>query len=127
MSFNCGAIIIFNQNFNTKGIQMKIKVRIALIVALLVSAMFVAPSIAAGNKDTNFLFVLSSADSNKVTRCFQFAKIAHSKGYKVDIFLIDDAVIWAIPEKANGIKALTGDTAGKYLDYLVQNNVPIGV
>lgn len=48
----------------------------------------------------NFLFILSSDDSNKVTRCFQFAKIAHSKGHDVNIFLIDDGVIWAIPEKA---------------------------
>ena len=41
--------------------------------------------------------------------------------------LIDDAVIWAIPGKAKGIKALTGDSADDYLDYLVKNSVPISV
>jgi hypothetical protein len=46
---------------------------------------------------------------------------------KSDQFLIDDGVIWAVPGKADGIKALTGDSADKYLDYLVKNNVPIGV
>ncbi len=44
----------------------------------------------------NFLFVLRSNDNEKATRCFQFAKIAHSKNHKVNIFLIDGGVDWAI-------------------------------
>ena len=106
---------------------MKVKVLITLTVAVLISAMVVPVSVAGESVKPNFLYVLSSNDSNKVTRCFQFAKIAHSKGYKVNIFLVDDGVIWAIPGKANGIKALTGDTADSYLDYFVKNNVPISV
>lgn len=31
----------------------------------------------------NFLFVLSKDDNEAVTRCCQFAKIAHSKGHHV--------------------------------------------
>jgi tRNA 2-thiouridine synthesizing protein D len=42
----------------------------------------------------NFLFVLSQDDNEKATRCFQFAKIAHGKGHKVDIFFIDSGVLW---------------------------------
>jgi len=42
---------------------------------------------------TNFLFVLSQDDNQKATRCYQFAKIAHSKSHKVNVFLIDDGVL----------------------------------
>ncbi len=100
---------------------------ITLFVVLFVSVIAASVVTAVDNEKSNFLFVLSSDNSNNVTRCFQFAKIAHSKGYKVNIFLIDDAVIWAIPGKAKGIKALTGDSADDYLDYLVKNSVPISV
>jgi hypothetical protein len=31
----------------------------------------------------NFLFVLSKDEVERATRCFQFAKIAHSKGHMV--------------------------------------------
>jgi hypothetical protein len=37
----------------------------------------------------NFLFVLSKDDNEEATRCFQFAKISHSKGHHVDLFFID--------------------------------------
>ena len=43
----------------------------------------------------NFLFVLSKNDNESATRCFQFAKIAHSKDHKVNLFLIDDGTRWA--------------------------------
>ena len=37
----------------------------------------------------NFLFVLSKDDNEAATRCFQFAKIAHTKGHKTNLFFID--------------------------------------
>jgi peroxiredoxin family protein len=38
----------------------------------------------------NFLFVLSKDEVDSVSGCFQFSKIAHSKGHKVNVFFIDD-------------------------------------
>ena len=43
----------------------------------------------------NFLFVLSKDDNEAATRCFQFAKIAHSKGHPTNVFFIDSRVTWA--------------------------------
>ena len=76
---------------------------------------------------TNFLFVLSQDDNQKATRCYQFAKIAHSKGHKVNVFLIDDGVLWADSSKDFNIKTPTGDCPDDYLPYLVENDIPIGV
>ncbi len=75
----------------------------------------------------NFLFVLSKDDGDKATRCFQFAKIAHSKGHKVNLFLIDDGVFWADSSRDMTVKTATGDCPNDYLPYLVENEVPIGV
>ena len=75
----------------------------------------------------NFLFVLSRDDNEAGTRCFQFAKIAHSKGHKTDLFLIDDGVKWADSARDFNIKTATGDSPNDYLPYLVENQVPIGV
>jgi sulfur relay (sulfurtransferase) complex TusBCD TusD component (DsrE family) len=41
----------------------------------------------------NFLFVLSRDDNEAATRCFQFAKIAHSKAHQVNVFFIDNGVM----------------------------------
>ena len=35
-----------------------------------------------------FVYTLSKNDVNLATRCFQFAKMTHEKGHKVDIFFI---------------------------------------
>jgi len=75
----------------------------------------------------NFLFVLSRDDNEAVTRCFQFAKIAHSKGHKTDVFFIDDGVLWADSERNMNEKTKTGDCPNDYLPYLVEHQVPIGV
>lgn len=75
----------------------------------------------------NFLFVLQSNDNEKATRCFQFAKIAHSKGHQVNLFFIDSGVDWAIVGKDGSIKTITGDCAADYLPYLVENEVPTGI
>ena len=75
----------------------------------------------------NFLFVLSRDDNQAATRCFQFAKIAHSKGNDVNMFFIDDGVMWADSNRDFDLKSATGDCPNDYLPYLVENEVPIGV
>ncbi len=75
----------------------------------------------------NFLFVLSREDNEPATRCFQFAKIAHSKGHKVNLFFIDGGVTWANKTRDFNVKTATGDCPNDYLPYLVENEVPIGV
>ena len=75
----------------------------------------------------DFLFILRSADNEKATRCFQFAKIAHDKGHTVNIFLIDGGVDWALKGRDGSQKTVTGDCPADYLPYLVENNVAVGV
>jgi tRNA 2-thiouridine synthesizing protein D len=75
----------------------------------------------------NFLFVLSSNDLEKGTRCFQLSKIAHSKGHPVNIFFIGEGVRWADKTRNMSEKTLTGDCPGDYLPYLVEKEVSIGV
>ncbi len=75
----------------------------------------------------NFLFVLSKDDNEPATRCFQFAKIAHSKGHRVNLFLIDGGVMWADNTRDLSLKTVTGDCPNDYLPYLVEKEVPIGV
>ena len=75
----------------------------------------------------NFLFVLSRDENEPATRCFQFAKIAHSKGHTVNLFLVDGGVQWADSTRDLSVKTTTGDCPNDYLPYLVENEVPIGV
>ncbi len=75
----------------------------------------------------NFLFILSKNDNEAATRCFQFAKISHSKGYLVNLFFIDEGVSWADRERDLTLKTTTGDCPGDYLPYLVENGVEIGI
>ena len=75
----------------------------------------------------NFLFVLSRDDNQAATRCFQFAKIAHSKGHQTDLFFIDDGVNWANSKRELNLKTATGDCPNDYLPHIVENEVSIGV
>lgn len=75
----------------------------------------------------NFLFVLSKDVADSAARCFQFAKIAHTKGHKVNVFFIDDGVKWADSSRDMTVKTATGDCPNDYLPYLVENEIPIGV
>jgi len=75
----------------------------------------------------NFLFVLRDSNFEKATRCFQFAKIAHSKGHNVNLFFIDSGVDWAHKDKDGCQKTDTGDCVHDYLPYLVENEIPIGI
>ena len=76
-----------------------------------------------------FLFVLTRGleDPTRVTRTFQLAKVAKESGSEVHIFLTDDAVVLAKPGMVDHIKAPTGDDAGAYFPYLLENEVPIYV
>ena len=75
----------------------------------------------------NFLFFIGKDDDEAATRCFQFSKIAHSKGHKVNVFLIDSGVMWADTGRDHDLKTVTGDCINDYLPYLVESEVPIGV
>jgi len=75
----------------------------------------------------NFLFVLSQDDNEKATRCFQFSKIAHTKGHHVDLFFIDGGVQWANKDRDLSVMTDSGDCPGDYLPYLVENEVPVGI
>jgi sulfur relay (sulfurtransferase) complex TusBCD TusD component (DsrE family) len=76
---------------------------------------------------SNFLFVLSKDDNEAATRCFQFAKIAHDKGHGVNLFLIDNGVMWADKGRDLTVSTQTGDCPNDYLPFLVESQVPIGV
>ena len=69
-----------------------------------------------------FLFVLSKDDNEAATRCFQFARIAHTKGHHVNIFFIDGGVACDLTAKTT-----TGDCPADYLPYLVEAEVEVGV
>lgn len=75
----------------------------------------------------NFVFVLSKDDNEAATRCFLFAKIAHSKGHHVDVFFIDGGVMWAMKDRDLTIKTETGDCPADFLPYLIENKISIGV
>lgn len=74
-----------------------------------------------------FLFVLSKDDNESATRCFQFARIAYTKGHHVNLFLIDSGVMWADKDRDLSRKTVTGDCPGDYLPYLVEADVEVGV
>ena len=91
------------------------------------SCTFSIPHLHGENNMANFLFILRSEDNEKATRCFQFAKIAHTKGHLVNIFLIDGGVDWAVKDRDGSIKTITGDCVNDYLPYLIENEIPTGV
>lgn len=75
----------------------------------------------------SFVFILGNRSIDSATRCFQLAKIAHTKGHKVNLFFIDDGVLWADSTGDFNAKSATGDCPNDYFPYLVQNEVPVGV
>jgi sulfur relay (sulfurtransferase) complex TusBCD TusD component (DsrE family) len=74
-----------------------------------------------------FVFVLSKGDVEAATRCFQLAKVAHSKEHTVNLFFIDDGVLWADSTRDFSVKTTTGDCPNDYFSYLEESEVPIGV
>ncbi len=75
----------------------------------------------------NFLFVLSKNETEPATRCFHLAKVAHSKGHNVNLFLLDGGVLWADRMRDFSAKTVTGDCPNDFLPYLVEHEVYIGV
>ena len=75
----------------------------------------------------NFVFILKTDQIDAATRCFQFAKVTHGKGHKVDLFYIDDGVLWADKNRDLNVKSKTGDCPADYFPYLVENEVPVNV
>ncbi len=74
-----------------------------------------------------YLFVLSQDDNEKATRCFQFAKIAAEKGHAVNLFFVDNGVMWADSTRDLKLATTTGDCPGDYMPFLVEKAVPIGI
>ena len=75
----------------------------------------------------NFVFVLKTEEIDAATRCLQFAKVAHGQGHKVDVFYIDDGVLWANKNRDFNVKSKTGDCPADYFPYLVEHEVPVNV
>ena len=74
-----------------------------------------------------FVFTLSKDTVDAATRCFQFAKVAHTKGHDVNIFFFEDGVLWADSTRDFSVKATTGDCPEEHFPYLVENEIPISV
>jgi sulfur relay (sulfurtransferase) complex TusBCD TusD component (DsrE family) len=77
----------------------------------------------------DFLFVLGTGphDPSKPTRCMMVAQAAKQKGHNVDIFLTDEAVIFGKKGMAKYVVSMAGDEMGEYLDYLIEQKVPVHV
>ena len=58
---------------------------------------------------------------------FNLPRLRIQKGHEVNVFFIDDGVLWADSNRDFDIKTGTGDCPNEYLPYLVDNEVPIGV
>lgn len=75
------------------------------------------------------LFFLNRDDPTGCNRMFHMAKLAAESGDEVDIFLMDDAVVFA--DKTNpfhsDFKTLTGDKPGDHLPKLEEMDVYIHV
>ena len=76
-----------------------------------------------------FLFVLSAglSNSNSPTRCFQFAQIAHQEGHEVNIFLIDEGVVFARKGMTQNIIAPTGEEMDAAMHYILNEKIPLYV
>lgn len=76
-----------------------------------------------------FLFVLGTGphDPSRPTRCMMIARNAKQQGHEVDIFLTDEAVIFAQQGMAKHVVSMAGDEMSEYLDYLIEEKVPVHV
>ena len=76
-----------------------------------------------------FVFVVSKGleKSGGAIRAISFASKAAAKGHSVEVFLIDDAVIWAQLGMGEWVYAVTGEHMKDLLDVLIENKTPIHV
>jgi predicted peroxiredoxin len=77
--------------------------------------------------NTKVLMLLSCGtnNTNRSTRAFHLATIAHKEGKQVTIFLLDEAVYLAREGIIEHVRAATGDIADDLLTYLQAKEVPI--
>ena len=75
----------------------------------------------------NVLITLSCGtnNTNRATRAFHLATVAHKQGKNVTMFLLDEAVYLARDGAMEHMKAATGDVADDLLTYLQAHEVPI--
>lgn len=64
-------------------------------------------------------------NTNRSTRAFHLATVAHKEGKKVTMFLLDEAVYLAREGLIEHVRAATGDVADDLLTYLQAHEVPI--
>ncbi len=76
-----------------------------------------------------FLFVLGSglSNANSPTRCFQFAQIAHQEGHEVNVFLIDEGVVFGKKGMTQNVVAPTGEEMDAAMQYVLNNKIPLYV
>lgn len=64
-------------------------------------------------------------NTNRSTRAFHLATVAHKEGKQVTMFLLDEAVYLAKDGLITHVRAATGDVADDLLTYLQAHEVPI--
>ncbi|MBI9073836.1 MAG: DsrE family protein [Desulfatibacillum sp.] len=64
-------------------------------------------------------------NTNRSTRAFHLATVAHKEGKEVTLFLLDEAVYLAKEGLIEHVRAATGDVADDLLTYLQAHEVPI--
>lgn len=64
-------------------------------------------------------------NTNRSTRGFHLATVAHKEGKEVTMFLLDEAVYLAKEGLIEHVRAATGDVADDLLTYLQAHEVPI--
>jgi uncharacterized protein involved in oxidation of intracellular sulfur len=76
-----------------------------------------------------FVYVVSAGFERVGTavRGISFASKAAAKGHHVEVFLLDDAVIWAQLGMGEWVYAVTGEHMKDLLDVLIENKTPIHV
>lgn len=77
------------------------------------------------NQKLFFILTCGSENPTKVTRCFQFAKIAQDKGVLGGIMLVDDAVYLTNPQLIENIMAPTGDKLSLHLGAVIAGGATI--
>lgn len=75
------------------------------------------------------LFLMSKGfeKSGGAARAMQFAAMSAEAGNHVEVFLIDDAIVWAQVGMAEGIRTSTGEEMKELLERLVARKCPIHV
>jgi sulfur relay (sulfurtransferase) complex TusBCD TusD component (DsrE family) len=81
------------------------------------------------NAMAKFLFVLGAGmgNANSPTRCYQFAQVAHQEGHEVNIFLIDEGVVFGRKGATANVVAPSGEEMALATEYIIQNKIPVYV